>query len=266
VELRARTAASKPVKIPFDRQTAAFEAPYLHWCRTRIQRLLAEGHNKAAVDLSIKSSLICPLTAFIAWDDSEKVPIATHELVQPSLELAGGMQFGLAEARETKLLRNSSLYREFQSEREEILKHKWIESEKAGRDIGFGGALTDWIIKHRSKWRRSRQQGEQLTPLGETAPFDELKLKRELSDLCHKTGVADWQPLIEAIFDWIAEASGGERAQRIEALNRLVEELKVQANYFEQSQNSREQRAMDEARERIHKLLNEFVDKLPARK
>jgi len=34
------------------------------------------------------------------------------------------------------LLKNSTLYREFQAEREEILKHKWIESEKAGRDIG----------------------------------------------------------------------------------------------------------------------------------
>ena len=55
------------------------------------------------------------------------------------------------------LLKNSSLYREFLAEREEILKHKWIESEKAGRDIGFERALTDWIIKHRSKWRRSRQ-------------------------------------------------------------------------------------------------------------
>ena len=57
------------------------------------------------------------------------------------------------------LLKNSSLYREFQAEREEILKHKWIESEKAGRDIGFERALTDWIIKHRSKWRKSRQMG-----------------------------------------------------------------------------------------------------------
>jgi hypothetical protein len=56
------------------------------------------------------------------------------------------------------LLKNSSLYKEFQAEREEILKHKWIESEKAGRDIGFERALTDWIIKHRSKWRKSRQQ------------------------------------------------------------------------------------------------------------
>jgi len=57
----------------------------------------------------------------------------------------------------TDLVRNSSLYREFQAEREEILKHKWIESEKVGYDIGFERALTDWIIKHRSKWRKSRQ-------------------------------------------------------------------------------------------------------------
>ena len=55
------------------------------------------------------------------------------------------------------LLKNSSLYREFQAERQEILRHKWIESEKAGRDIGFEQALTDWIVKHRSKWRKSRQ-------------------------------------------------------------------------------------------------------------
>ena len=57
------------------------------------------------------------------------------------------------------LLKNSSLYREFQAEREEILKHKWIESEKAGHDIGFERALTDWIIRHRSKWRKSRMVG-----------------------------------------------------------------------------------------------------------
>jgi hypothetical protein len=59
------------------------------------------------------------------------------------------------------LLKNSTLYREFQAEREEILKHKWIESEKAGHDIGFERALTDWIIKHRANWRKSRQSTPQ---------------------------------------------------------------------------------------------------------
>ena len=57
------------------------------------------------------------------------------------------------------LLKNSSLYREFQAEREEILRHKWIESEKLGYDIGFERALTDWIIRHRASWRKSRQAG-----------------------------------------------------------------------------------------------------------
>jgi hypothetical protein len=42
------------------------------------------------------------------------------------------------------------------AEREEILKHKWIESEKAGKDIGFEKALLDWIVKHRSNWRARR--------------------------------------------------------------------------------------------------------------
>jgi hypothetical protein len=55
------------------------------------------------------------------------------------------------------LLKRSSLYREFLAEREEILRHKWLESEKAGRDIGFEQALTDWMVKHRAQWRKERQ-------------------------------------------------------------------------------------------------------------
>ncbi len=60
----------------------------------------------------------------------------------------------------TEFIKQTSLYREFQAEREEILRHKWFESEKAGYDIGFERALTDWITRHRAKWRRARQPGQ----------------------------------------------------------------------------------------------------------
>jgi hypothetical protein len=51
----------------------------------------------------------------------------------------------------------SVLYREFLAEREEILRHKWIESEKSGEDIGFERALLDWILHHRTAWKKQRQ-------------------------------------------------------------------------------------------------------------
>jgi hypothetical protein len=60
------------------------------------------------------------------------------------------------------LVRNSTLYREFIAEREEILRHKWIESEKAGRDIGFEKALLDWVMRHRSGWRESRARSSKV--------------------------------------------------------------------------------------------------------
>tara|TARA_R110000744_G_scaffold13308_5_gene38825 strand:- start:197 stop:406 length:210 start_codon:yes stop_codon:yes gene_type:complete len=50
----------------------------------------------------------------------------------------------------------SSLYKEFLVERDEILKLKWIESEKKGKDIGFEVALLAWVKKHRSEWKKSR--------------------------------------------------------------------------------------------------------------
>ena len=58
----------------------------------------------------------------------------------------------------SRFVRNSVLYKEFLAERAEVLKHKWIESEKAGRDIGFEKALLDWIVKHRSNWRERRKK------------------------------------------------------------------------------------------------------------
>ena len=59
---------------------------------------------------------------------------------------------------QSRFVKNSVLYKEFLAERAEILKHKWIESEKAGRDIGFEKALLDWIVKHRSNWRERRMK------------------------------------------------------------------------------------------------------------
>lgn len=55
-------------------------------------------------------------------------------------------------------LNRSSVYQEFLAEREEILKHKWLESEKAGHDIGYERALLDWIINHREKWRSAHRR------------------------------------------------------------------------------------------------------------
>jgi hypothetical protein len=62
----------------------------------------------------------------------------------------------------TGLVNNSALYKEFLAEREEILRHKWIESEKAGYDIGFERALIDWIVKYRSAWRKHYKQIQPL--------------------------------------------------------------------------------------------------------
>ena len=55
------------------------------------------------------------------------------------------------------LVERSTLYQEFLKERKEILKHKWLESEKAGVDIGFEAALLDWIRKHRKQWKETRK-------------------------------------------------------------------------------------------------------------
>lgn len=65
----------------------------------------------------------------------------------PSSEHSGSRDF----------VKHSSLYQECLAEREEILRHKWLESERLGYDIGFERALLDWIRKHRESWRAARR-------------------------------------------------------------------------------------------------------------
>ena len=73
-----------------------------------------------------------------------------------------------------EFVKQSSLYQEFLAEREEILKHKWLESERLGYDIGFERALLDWIRKLREGWRAARRLQQGAT--GSGSPFSTSSL------------------------------------------------------------------------------------------
>lgn len=49
-------------------------------------------------------------------------------------------------------MQSTNLYQKFMELKNEIEKHKWIESEKKGNDIGFEKALVEWVTKHRNGW------------------------------------------------------------------------------------------------------------------
>lgn len=53
---------------------------------------------------------------------------------------------------------STSLYQEFLAQKEEILKHKWYESERAGHDVGFAHAVIDWTLKFKSRWIKERKK------------------------------------------------------------------------------------------------------------
>lgn len=78
-----------------------------------------------------------------------------------------------------EFVKQSSLYQEFLAEREEILKHKWLESERLGYDIGFERALLDWIRKHREGWRAARRHQGPISA-GSTTPFATAMVERKV--------------------------------------------------------------------------------------
>jgi len=50
-----------------------------------------------------------------------------------------------------KWVKKTSLVREWEEIKNEVLEHKWYESEKAGRDIGWDRAFVDWLVRHGRK-------------------------------------------------------------------------------------------------------------------
>ena len=120
----------------------------------------------------------------LLWHSEPLPPARATGLPLPWLNLREVAKVVLRDARATDVYTNyftlRSLHRvgipdvlvlssrgrqEFLAEREEILRHKWIESERLGQDIGFEHALLDWIRKHRESWRSARRaQGIHSTP------------------------------------------------------------------------------------------------------
>ena len=52
--------------------------------------------------------------------------------------------------------RQEHLKKDMEQQKLEILKHKWIESEKAGADQGVD-AIIDWIEKYAVQWRHWKE-------------------------------------------------------------------------------------------------------------
>lgn len=136
--------------------------------------VLREVHAPDAIELQCRSTIrggtryACPSAAFTASKAQIRFVIpgcavrAKPELSHPVLFL---VMFNETKAPPSPndLLKNSSLYSEFQAEPEEIMKDKRPESGRASHEVGFERALADWLIKHRSSWRESRQPETQLS-------------------------------------------------------------------------------------------------------
>jgi hypothetical protein len=190
LELAARTSAGESVSFTFQTESGSGEAPRLLWSKTRIQRLLSEKQDAEAVQLSVASNLICRLTAFIAWDESEKVAISRHELVQPAMvpAAAGGVR--------------SPVY---------CRQPQFIERITMPR---FGEGLTGC-------YAGALQSAEH--------PQESVQIHtvHKLTAICQKIPGSDWHPPVQAIIQWLLQAGMVEFAAVEPEIQLLMLELRL---------------------------------------
>ncbi len=73
-----------------------------------------------------------------------------------------------------KLSEENLLVELVQSQRQEVAKYKWLESEKAGHDIGWQRAFEEWLQFHFPAWARyekNRAIDQYLHALDVMRPF-----------------------------------------------------------------------------------------------
>lgn len=56
--------------------------------------------------------------------------------------------YSVGDSQEFGWIKGSSLFRHWNGIKEDILRHKWYESEKAGYDIGWEKASVDWMVRY----------------------------------------------------------------------------------------------------------------------
>ena len=200
LELSARTPSGETVSFKFQTQTLSSEAPFLHWSKTRIQRLLAENNNAEAVKLSVASNLLCRLTSFIAWDESEKVTVANRELIQPAM---------MMEALDSTLGSLSAGSR-----------------AAAPRHAGDGMRSTRFLR------RESEPPIARLTSRGARAHLlqDEAAMQTPLARLavvCQKLMTGDWIKPYQAIALWHGKAPPAGKAEIDVKLQKLIRQVNL---------------------------------------
>jgi len=87
------------------------------------------------------------------------------------------------------------------SQREEIEKYRWIESEKAGRDIGWKRASEEWKQRHFSGWKRAiRERGLEpslfeilWSQQDEIETYKWIESEKNGRDIGWEQAVTEWQ-------------------------------------------------------------------------
>ena len=62
---------------------------------------------------------------------------------------------------------------------QEALRYKWIESEKAGHDIGFEKAAEDWLKRFSKTWIDYHMPKKEFPPAALLTPFTRAIAKNQ---------------------------------------------------------------------------------------
>lgn len=211
LQLRARNGGREPLQIPITNQPATGDAPYLNWCKQRIQRDVAGQRGLEAVALSIQSNLICPLTAFIAWDESEKVAVAHHGFAQPVFESS------LARSAAPARMRLSAGF----MARDAYSPHYRLQNPGLCEDLNpiekrDPLEIIEQIIKSQSSQQTFAIEPFTLAQL--------LEAFREAVDNILDFGQRlDWMPLCDQIINWVFEKESEAMAHSQTVTKLLVE-------------------------------------------
>jgi hypothetical protein len=231
-------------------ETSVVALPLI-WAKRRIEFHLAKGEKQDAIALAKANNIVCEGAAFIAWDETEKVPVSGREVYQPAMAPRGtgvlakvsfcrsmapraGADDLLCEMDAGEVMRASAIPAPREASKESLLNRvrRGIMGEpnvagdlvqyrqKLARDIVFQSMAGQQLLDLLADWIRShpKETDENLRKL--------LMLQTKLQQASAKSLAERFEIVRQWILQTVAEEI---QAKALEKLRQIEEELQPKA-------------------------------------
>lgn len=224
--IMGRDPSGQELALEIGNRPADSSLPSLWWHQQRLNWMISRTDVAGATACSVAANILCPFTAFVTWDESERVERAGARLIQPSPDVAAGLVGG-------------GIGRHCQMEMAPDFPRLTVAKLTRFGMPGPSPAKSPRVEMFARNWNRLLELSDQLA-----------KLSNRYSRLLPEE--------LEALKPWLISRPQSVRTPRLDWFSKLVEALKNLVDSLAKAGDPNFESAPPELRRELSQLIQEL--------